>query len=186
MRIKLLAAFVFLVGSAVLGATVLQEPLARAAAPIASVFVSNDASHPVPVRDLAAPGDTATRYSSAAETCCNLLMQGGTTVVPTVPVGQRFIATYASVRSQFTNVDLSSGGVCDFAVLTFPINLIGFGDALVSLVPLAGPNPNTSALAGSATMFLPLNSGERLAFQCYAPESQLPIGVTVAGYFVGS
>jgi hypothetical protein len=43
--------FLLLLGSAVLGATVLREPLAQASAPIASVFVSNDASSPVPVRE---------------------------------------------------------------------------------------------------------------------------------------
>jgi hypothetical protein len=51
MRKVLTTVFLLLLVSAVLGATVLREPLAQAAAPIASVFVSNDASSPIPVRE---------------------------------------------------------------------------------------------------------------------------------------
>jgi hypothetical protein len=51
MKKALVSALLLVVGSVLLGATVLQEPLAQAAAPIASVFVTNDASTPVPVRE---------------------------------------------------------------------------------------------------------------------------------------
>jgi hypothetical protein len=51
MRKAIIPAFLLLLGSTVLGATVLREPLAKAAVPIASVFVTNDASHPVPVHE---------------------------------------------------------------------------------------------------------------------------------------
>jgi hypothetical protein len=51
MKRALIPAFLLLLGSTVLGATVLREPLARAAVPIASVFVTNDDSNPVPVRE---------------------------------------------------------------------------------------------------------------------------------------
>jgi hypothetical protein len=51
MKKALIPAFLLLLGSTILGATVLREPLAQAAAPIASVFVSNDTSSPVPVRE---------------------------------------------------------------------------------------------------------------------------------------
>ncbi|HEY6960603.1 MAG TPA: hypothetical protein VI408_01800, partial [Gaiellaceae bacterium] len=61
-------AFLLLLGSTVLGATVLREPVADAAAPIASVFVSNDASHPVPVREqnLDANGDVKVHEQGTA------------------------------------------------------------------------------------------------------------------------
>ena len=49
MRKVVIPAFLLLLGSAVLGATVLREPIARAASPIQGVFVSNTASQPVPV-----------------------------------------------------------------------------------------------------------------------------------------
>src|ERR687892_565595 len=45
-----IGALVLLVGSAVLGATVFREQIARAAPPIKSVFVTNDVSQPVPVQ----------------------------------------------------------------------------------------------------------------------------------------
>lgn len=51
MRRALVPAFLLLLGSVVLAATVLREPLAKAATPIASVFVTNDSSHPLPVRE---------------------------------------------------------------------------------------------------------------------------------------
>lgn len=51
MRKALLPAFLLVLGSAVLGATVLREPIANAGQQIANVFVTNDAAHPVPVRD---------------------------------------------------------------------------------------------------------------------------------------
>jgi hypothetical protein len=51
MRKAVTGAVVLVLTSLVLGATVLREPLARAAAPIASVFVTNDSANPVPVRE---------------------------------------------------------------------------------------------------------------------------------------
>src|SRR5262245_4290063 len=51
MRKALIPAFLLLLGSIVLGATVLREPLAKAASPFASVIVGNDPSNPVPVRE---------------------------------------------------------------------------------------------------------------------------------------
>lgn len=51
MRKAIIPAFLLVLGSTVLGATVLQEPLARAAPPIPSVFVANDESSPVPARE---------------------------------------------------------------------------------------------------------------------------------------
>jgi hypothetical protein len=51
MRKALIAAFLLLLGSMVLGATVLRESLAKAASPFSSVIIGNGASDPVPVRD---------------------------------------------------------------------------------------------------------------------------------------
>jgi hypothetical protein len=51
MKKALIPAFVLVVASTLLGATVLREPVAWAAVPIASVLVTNDESRPVPVRE---------------------------------------------------------------------------------------------------------------------------------------
>lgn len=51
MNKALIPAFLLLLASTILGATVLREPLAWAAAPITSVFVTNDESRPIPVRE---------------------------------------------------------------------------------------------------------------------------------------
>jgi hypothetical protein len=47
----LIAAFLLILASAVLGATALREPLAWAAPPITSVFVTNDEASPIPARE---------------------------------------------------------------------------------------------------------------------------------------
>jgi hypothetical protein len=51
MKKAIIPAFLLVLGSTVLGATVLQERLAWAAPPLPSVFVANDAASPVPVRE---------------------------------------------------------------------------------------------------------------------------------------
>jgi hypothetical protein len=49
MRRALLPAFLLVLGAVILGATVLREPIARAASPFTNVLVGNTASNPVPV-----------------------------------------------------------------------------------------------------------------------------------------
>ena len=51
MKKAIIPAFLLVLGSTVLGATVLREPLAWAAPPMPSVFVANDESNPVPDRE---------------------------------------------------------------------------------------------------------------------------------------
>src|SRR5262245_5231652 len=51
MRKALIPAFLLLLGSMVLGATVLREPLAKAASPFTNVIIGNGASNPLPVRE---------------------------------------------------------------------------------------------------------------------------------------
>jgi hypothetical protein len=50
MRNAIIAAFLLVLGSMVLGATVLREPLANAASPFTNVIIGNDTSNAVPVR----------------------------------------------------------------------------------------------------------------------------------------
>ena len=69
MKRAIVPAFLLVLGIMTLGATVLREPLARAAVPIASVFVSNDSAHAIPVRTPA--GRTITVFQNA-------LVSGGT------------------------------------------------------------------------------------------------------------
>src|SRR5215210_7228978 len=49
MRKPVLAALLLVVGSLVLGGTVLHEPIAKAASPFTNVIVGNTAANPVPV-----------------------------------------------------------------------------------------------------------------------------------------
>jgi hypothetical protein len=57
MKKAIIPAFLLVLGSTVLGATVLQEQLAWAAPPLPSVFVANDAANPVPTRELNVDAD---------------------------------------------------------------------------------------------------------------------------------
>ena len=51
MRKALVPAFLLILGAMVLGATVLREPIARAASPFTNVIIGNTSSNPVPVRE---------------------------------------------------------------------------------------------------------------------------------------
>jgi hypothetical protein len=94
-----IGALVLLVGSAVLGATVFREQIARAAPPITSVFVTNDVSQPVPVQQ---QGTADVRVTNNVLTVRELQAApfqdhfqftfsgtGGETVQYTVPDGRR-------------------------------------------------------------------------------------------------
>jgi hypothetical protein len=61
MRKALMPAFLLLLGSALLGATVLHEPLAHAAQ---AIFISNDASNPVPVQEQSTDENGNSRFTS--------------------------------------------------------------------------------------------------------------------------
>jgi hypothetical protein len=51
MRKAIAVAFLLVLGSAVLGATVLREPIAQAASPFSNVIIANTESSPVPVKE---------------------------------------------------------------------------------------------------------------------------------------
>lgn len=90
MKKALIPAFLLLLGSTILGATVLREPLAQAAAPIASVFVSNDASSPIPVREqnLDANGNVKVHEQGTA----NVNVNGVVTTQPAQPANSFSLA----------------------------------------------------------------------------------------------
>jgi hypothetical protein len=102
MRKAVIPAFLLLLGGTVLGATVLREPVAKAASPIVSVFVNNTAAHPVPVHET---NTDANGNINVHEQGTAAVQQAGTPVhihlqlsnTPyTVPAGKRLIIQYVN------------------------------------------------------------------------------------------
>jgi hypothetical protein len=103
MRRALIPAVVLLLGSSILGATALREPVARAAAPIASVFVTNDASSPVPVREqnLDANGNVKVHEQGVA----NVDVNGVVTTEAAQPSNGFSLASLTAGAPSFDNLD---------------------------------------------------------------------------------
>jgi hypothetical protein len=106
---KLSLAALLLVAATVLGATVLREPVADAAATL-NVFVSNDSAHPVPVSEtntdtggnikVHEQGTAAVRSADEEVSVTRTVFQDLTTVcggdVYTVPAGKKLVVEYLS------------------------------------------------------------------------------------------
>lgn len=108
MRRGLLLAALLVAVSAILGATVLREPIAVAASPFTNVIVGNTADKPVPVTGTVAidgavqvtstaaapvPYQHAIFFNQSAETCTQFVC---VVQFPAVPAGKRLVLTYAS------------------------------------------------------------------------------------------
>ena len=122
MKKAMIPAFLLVLGSTVLGATVLREPLAWAAPPMPSVFVANDESSPVPAREqnLDADGNIKVHEQGTADvnvTNTSLPVAppppvtdgGGSVTMPVCP-DQRFVGpfTVSALRINWWN---TIGGV---------------------------------------------------------------------------
>ena len=183
MRKALIPAFLLLLGSTVLGATVLREPIARAAAPISSVFVSNDAAHPVPVRDQSIDangnvkvheqGTAAVRdvSSSSAHPVRYVTGFSGSSgsVISDIPAGERLIVTWVDlVMRSDTTVLLRSREVFE------PANQVTLAE-----IPIIDVGLNT--WIGSLDTFLPVSSSEGVSINCSYGSG---VRVTITGYLV--
>ena len=157
MRQKVLVVLLVIGISAVLGATILREPIARAAAPITSVFVSNDAAHPVPVVETRADANgnvTVHEQGTANVNVTNTslpiaqaapVIDGGSTVEAFVGDGRQPVtpdATASALMVRFTNAGSDTQMVFRYkgnTVLIVPAAL-GSGDVtVVTNVPLTRP-----------------------------------------------
>src|SRR5262245_42441169 len=78
MRQKVLVALLLIGVSAVLGATVLREPIAAAASPFQNVIIGNDSSHPVPVRSADPPNAFSWRATNSESFPCPQGLPAGT------------------------------------------------------------------------------------------------------------
>ena len=132
----------------------------------ASVNIANPATSPVPVQL-----GISTRYN-------RLLLDpsGLDEVVPPIPDGQIFIATYVNVvgRSNNSAVPLTDG-FCELLLRT------GSSTSRFGSMPIL---VNRGSVAGSEAAFLPLKAGESLVVQCDSTPSNSLFSAVVGGYFV--
>jgi hypothetical protein len=128
MRRAIIPAFLLLLGSAVLGATVLRDPIAHAAVPITSVFVTNDSSHSVPVREQNLDGGnvkvheqgtvsvrSADQEVSARARASSNVANGCGGALYTVPAGKQLVVKYISAFGIVINAT-SAAGEINYAV----------------------------------------------------------------------
>lgn len=93
MRKAIIPAFLLVLGSVILGATVLREPIAQAATPFTNVIVGNTSSQPVPVqvaaptpitsggRGLSAPAGSTTSVDPTTASAISIHLDPGISVV---------------------------------------------------------------------------------------------------------
>jgi hypothetical protein len=178
-----------------LGGVLFGGPGAHAATALLNVFVSNDAAHPVPVRqqgtvavqqqgtasvrDELAPGATATR----TDTHTSPQQNSPEVITPTVPAGKKFIiqSISAMMVSNSSGFDLTAG----YCLLRLVPPGGEFGGFFATLVGEMSGHENV--WAANEQTFIPLLAGEKLEIQCrYAggvyPSTELD--VSVGGYFV--
>ena len=176
MRSAVVVAFLLMLGSAVLGATVLRDPIAWAATPFQQVIIANDASKPIPVREqnVDAGGDirvsdASTREATRFEAHWNTTLQQPEVVVPEVPAGKRLVITYVNVSggSGISGTVLTEGR-CSLIRRVTEGNTTTTGTFAALPATLSG-----ASLAVSEEMNLPVEAGETLLFRCsVAPSPQ--------------
>jgi len=156
MRQKVLVVLLVIGISAVLGATILREPIARAAAPITSVFVSNDAAHPVPVVETRADANGNVKVHEQGTANVNVtntslpiaqaapVTNGGSTVETFVGDGPQPMtpATASALMVRFINAGADTHMVFRYqgnTVLIVPAALATGDVTHVTSVPLTRP-----------------------------------------------
>jgi hypothetical protein len=170
---------VLLAVSAILGATVFREQIARAAPPITSVFVTNDSDNPVPIRDADRPADDPVTLSRIRvfPTTANSFVDE----LYTVPANKRLVIEYMHAALNLPTGDQAS---CD---LHFPGYRLEF--PLVHLRAQAFTDPPEQWGADlSARLYL--DAGQHVEVGCsdgFAFISQLrSMHVLVSGHLVAA
>jgi hypothetical protein len=152
MRRALLPAFLLLLGSAVLGATVFHEPIASAAGSVTSVLVSNSKTSPIPVQEQNLDGANIRVHeegtASVAVTNTSLPVEGTVSAVPAgtpatihitgdgyfVPDNKRLVIAYVSGRTDNTALGITNllHGTGFFPQYLFPTTKIADGSYYLS------------------------------------------------------
>ena len=188
MRKAIFVALLLVLGSAVLGATVLREPIAWAATtPFQNVIVANDKTAPVPVREqnLDAGGaiqvaDQSAREAARYEGVAHSNLGNFQTVVPAVPAGKRFVISY---------INIWGGSGIDSTVLTgadcFLLRRSTKDNVTTTGAMVALPVSFSGVFAVSEQMNLPIEAGESIAVSCRIepnPQSVFGSAVIVGNY----
>ena len=147
-----------------------------------SVFVTNDASHPVPVREQNVDANGNVKVHEQGRTAVTDVTSPAREAVlytssetDTVPAGQRFIASWLNVRVQSFSGDAAINCLIEDRNGGTTTNI-----GLARLLPAGGP-----FYVDSEQVFIPVNSGESLAIAgCSGFASN--VQVSIAGYFTAT
>jgi hypothetical protein len=186
MRKALILAVALVLGSTVLGATVLREPIANAASPFMNVIIGNDTTNPVPVKEQATDGSGNLKVHEQGTANVNvtnsqITVRAGTTprrsdttfgtisdeetIVSTVAAGHAFVVKDLMV----TAVPLSSGltvtdALCE-AKLTTPIP---GGSRIFTVNAFHLEQPYFTGKSTNQAVYLVVQAGEALSLRCGA------------------
>jgi hypothetical protein len=169
MRRALIPAFLLVLVSVVLGATVFREPVAWAAQTVDSTIIGPlDGQGNVRVHEqgTAQVVDTDSPARKAA-----LFRFSGLTDI--VPAGQRFIVSYLNVRGEiFSGAPPATS--CRLTVIA--------GDLTSFIGSIRLLDAGGSSVIGSEQVFIPVNAGERFHVDC-GGSALVNLNANVAGYF---
>ena len=165
MRRAVFVAFLLMLGSAVLGATVLREPFAWAATPFQSVLVANTADNPVlvkqqgtaEVKDVLAPGAKPFKQTFRWLTQPSGI-RAEQAITPPVGAGETLIVTHLSAVGRSLNAafDVTGGSCVLFLYAGTSRDIVGAYQGMTTF--------NTFTVNEELTF--PLDEGESLALNC--------------------
>ena len=191
MRKAIFVALLLVLGSAVLGATVLREPIAWAATtPFQNVIVTNTPNQPVPVAGTVKIEGTSTVqvtaelepyehsdfFNQGPDTCTQFVCH---VRFPAVPAGKQLVITYASARWTLT-----AGGIGPSARLGINGN-ISINDPEILLPAPAPIGPDNYIASGPVTYYVDAGDQPTLSLggQFVIPSSNTAFA-SVVGYLV--
>jgi hypothetical protein len=169
MRRALIPAFLLVLVSVVLGATVFREPIAWAAQAVDSTIIGPlDGQGNVRVHEQGTAQVVDT--DSPARKAVLFPFVGQTDIVP---AGQRFIVTYLNVRAEvFTGAPPATK--CRLLTIA--------GDTTSNIGSIRLLNAGDTSVIDSEQVFIPVNAGERFEVNC-AGAGLSNVNANVAGYF---
>lgn len=185
MRKTIFAALLFLLLSALFGATLFREQVAQAAQAILPVRVMNTAAEPVPVSGTVAiagsvqvaapaadePYQATIHFNQGPGTCTNFVCEA---TFATVPAGKRLVITYVSAR-----YGLSPGGT----LATVELGINGNFNRPSIILPAERSGFDTVVASGPVTFYVDAGDKPTLDLQGqFVQPASLTASASIVGY----